>query len=317
MRQKKYARMESPREGLNNQRIAILGFLILCSEKGYEPILPKYCIDHIPKNHNFQNVTNILLHPVAYASYYFQAKIKKPKVALVDIYHESLFDALDVKPISTFPATNKRLYRIEKISFSKSLAIGFRLLQTSEITPESKEILKFLRASSSISLIAKKCIEQLTLPIIAVGFRLEQDWIRHINSNIYTGSAMDREIFTVHNILSTLSNLRDDTGIGSFYLCCDSYNLTCTQQQVFDLASQLDINVYFQQHFRHPLYEFKSSISRSIFDFEIALSCTGWIGSDKSTFNNMIQLYSKVNDSMQIHYLLSSTIRKYSLVNKL
>lgn len=128
---------------------------------------------------------------------------------------------------------------------------------------------------------------------------------------------MVREIFTVHNILSTLSNLRNDTGIGSFYLCCDSYNLTCTPQQVFDLASHLDMNVYFQQHFRHPLCEFKSLISSSIFDFEIALSCTGWINSDKSTLNNMIQLYSKVNVSMQIHYLLSSTIRKYSLVNKL
>ena len=311
---KKIARMQLPREGLNNQRISILGFLILCSEQGYEPIIPKYCIDHISKNYVFQNPINFLFHLITWAKYYFKSKIMKPKLLLSDIYHKDLFDTFTMKPVSGF-SRSILFYRIKNISFSKSLLHGFMHLEKettrSEVTAETKKILKCLSASSEIRSIAENAMELLPSPILGVGFRLEKDWIRHINSKLYTGSLTDQAIFTPHNIFNTLNNLRDATGIYNFYLCCDSSNLTCTHQEAYNYAKKYNINIYFQHHFSDILNKFKSIISLSMFDFEIASLCNGFVGSDKSTFNNMVKLYSSVNATKKMHYLFTSSIGGY------
>ena len=283
-----YIGMEFPREGLNNQRIALFGLLSYCKENDRCALIPNYCIDHVPKPFmNSHGFLEYLSFCTKLFYYYSRVKVLKPRIPLSQIF------AIQYNNCSI-----RRSRVIQRLSFKEALYFGFsrlkfvyndelykRIFSSISFTPEIFEI-----TADIMNLVRQRVNGSYN----CVSLRLEKDWLQYINSSRFVGNRSEINFFTKSNILNQMVSLSELTGISSFYCCADLNDLSIP----FDLfkieAARYGISLFTKLDFRLSFLSSLSSLTSASIDYLIALHSVAYLGSSRSTFSNLISLDSRL-----------------------
>lgn len=278
--------MKCPREGLNNQRIALFGLLAYCMEKNKYASIPNYCIDHIPKPFcDSKSASDLLCFCYQLLIYYIRAKLFKPRIPLAKVFSFNS-DYLQLSHIT--PS--------EILSFKQALYIGFDRLSSIIQNDDYKRLFKSISFSPYVSSIVADVL-RFRNPFVmgsfnCVSLRLEKDWLRYVNSKSFVGEPFEIKLFTKSNILNQMVELSRVTGISSFYCCFDHNDLSFSFDQFKIEAKSRGVFVFSRLDIECTRKLSISSLSSASIDYVIALKSVAYLGSTRSTFSNLIALDS-------------------------
>ena len=295
--------LEFPREGLNNQRIALFGLLTYCMENDRCALIPKFCIDHVPKPFmNSHGFFEYLLFGIKLSYYYSRVKILKPRIPLNQIF-----------VIEHNNCSYRRSRAFQMLSFKDALYFGFSRLKLVCNDQAYKRIFSSISFSPDILQITADIMKHFGKSVNGsfncVSLRLEKDWLQYINSRRFVGDRSEIKFFTKSNILNQMVLLSELTGISSFYCCADLNDLSISFTNFKIEAARYGLSLYTKRDFRLPFLSSLSSLTSASIDYLIALQSVAYLGSTRSTFSNLISLDSRISNlTSHRDYVMNSVL---------
>lgn len=285
--------MDCPREGLNNQRIALYGLLAYCMENNKYVSIPNYCIDHIPKPFlKSKSFPEILRYCNQLFYYYLRSKLFKPRISLAKVFSFNSDNSLHCH------ATPSQI-----LPFKQALYIGFDKLASIAHSEDYKRLFRSISFAPNISSIVTDvlCFSNSFAngAYNCISLRLEKDWLRYINSKSFVGDPSEICLFTKSNILNQMVELFQATGVNSFYCCFDHNDLPFPFEQFRIEANSRGIFAFSKRDLEFTRTLPTSSLASASIDYIIALHSVAYLGSTRSTFSNLIALDSYLSGNNQ------------------
>lgn len=293
--------MECPREGLNNQRIALYGLLAFCMENDKDVAIPSYCIDHTPKPFFDANgFIDMLKFYNCLAKYYIKSKAFKPRILLNQIF------SLDgLHGVSRNSSTSSFL------TFKQALYFGFSRLRAIADSEEHKKLFRAISFSPHLLSISTGILQLLHIngSFNCASLRLEKDWLRYINSKDFAGEPWEIPLFTPSNILNQIEELCKLTDVWTCYCCVDLDDLPFTFDKFKLEAKYRGISLVTKRDFPAPRKSAYSSLVSASIDYIIALRSVAYLGSTRSTFSNLVALDTFLSGNMAHHdYIMNKVL---------
>ena len=287
--------IELPREGLNNQRIALYGLMAYCMENQRSALFPKYCIDHVPKPFfDVQSPLDYLAYSMRLFYYYARAKAFRPRVPFSNVFAPHFFNyQFSFHQVS------------ETLSFKDALCLGFNRLPLVVDREEYKRIFISIGFSQYVLDLSAELIGKLnnlcTGSFNCVSLRLEKDWLHYINSQRFAGEPSEVALFTEKNFLNQMLSLSRITGVYSFYCCTDLRDLSIPFDRFKYKAAKRGISLYNKRDLGLSIQSSRSSLVSASIDYLIALKSFAYLGSTRSTFSNLLYLDNHLSTNTS-HY---------------
>lgn len=258
--------------GINNQKIALIGLFLAAYETGASVVLPKLTL---------MDQTNNIYRPIPFGSIFEEARLrvfaKKWSISLTDAVPTEVLDGahyfwkcMHYFESDTLPPPDLRTHTFI-LDFIASLRPHIR-------RSAALEILKDL-------VFKKHKIE------LAAQFRIERDWERHCRESLSIHLRGPEDYWqTYEQIVSKI--LRTMPEIRSIFVICDEPACPIPKETMRDICRRnFDVELFWKSDFQNTFDDFQfSSVEYSLIDFEIGLAAKLFVGITRSTFSSMISI---------------------------
>jgi hypothetical protein len=255
--------------GINNQKLALLGLVIL----GYEQAKPIYLPRIYSKD---QRDTRSSLH------------------AFEEVFDGSAFSSfLDRWSISTIPAPSRDYAdRIERAGWKFFDAGAWHLSPASQ--GKTKQIIAdFFRSLVPLITRSSQFVEVCTSIFEEVGvetvtqLRIEEDWRIHCQYNL-DPVLLQPEDYNI-SAAAIVGKVRDTLGVGKTLVSCDEpYIHMAKSDLTHEVYEATGVKIYWKSDFLDPeAFAALRPVDASLFDFEMTKLARTFVGMSRSTFANL------------------------------
>lgn len=253
----------SPRSGLNNQKMMLLGLYDQSVSEGWTAVRPRALLDFSPATGN----------------------ATKTRIPFADVFDPAPFDAVFTSAAPTIT---------QKLDPAGCFQTGAQRIASESFTgdvsrSETARFLASFQPSANLEQHIARLRERLPVRFCGVQMRIETDWRAHLRRKGLTpGRSESIEIvLEPSRIFQKIRSQPALDGLEDIVIFCDESVLAVGKDELAVLAARHGLRAHFKSDISMS-ENLSSSLQNSFVDFNIGLLAQAYVGLSMSTFSNVL-----------------------------